>query len=126
MFVYHFVDLDLRVKLFFEKERAAENRGVDFEIRDISISANLYWRSKKISCRACLFFYHFIGDKKISFSSGHYWILLICLATVECVKYRGSRAIVDPVSLVPSYLHESEIFFLGYFVAPKYFLMGIS
>ena len=27
MFVYHFVDPDLRVETFFEKDEAAENRG---------------------------------------------------------------------------------------------------
>ena len=32
MFVYHFVDLDLRVGIFFEKEEAAKNGEVDFEI----------------------------------------------------------------------------------------------
>ena len=42
MFVYHFVDLDLRVETFFEKHEAAENGGLDFEIRDIGTSSNLY------------------------------------------------------------------------------------
>ena len=64
MFVYHFVDPDLRVKTFFEKEGEAENGGVDFEIGDIGTSANLYWRLKKISCRACLFFINIFGHKK--------------------------------------------------------------
>ena len=32
MFVYHFVDLDLRVGIFFEKEGAAKNGEVDFEM----------------------------------------------------------------------------------------------
>ena len=41
MFVYHFVDPDLRVDTFFEKEEAAKNSGVDFEIGDRSISAHL-------------------------------------------------------------------------------------
>ena len=35
MFVYHFVDPDLRVGLFFEKNGASENEGVDFEIGDV-------------------------------------------------------------------------------------------
>ena len=48
MFVYHFVDPDLRVETFFEKDEAAENGGVDFEIRDIGLSAHLYLRLKKI------------------------------------------------------------------------------
>ena len=63
-FVYHFVDLDLRFDIFFEKEWIAENRGVDIKIGDIGTSAHLYWRLKKISCRANLLFYYFIGDRK--------------------------------------------------------------
>ena len=35
MFVYHFVDPDLWIGIILEKERAAENGGVDFEIGDI-------------------------------------------------------------------------------------------
>ena len=42
MFIYHFVHPDLRVETFFEKDAAAENGGVDFEIGDIGTSANLY------------------------------------------------------------------------------------
>ena len=30
------------------------------EIGDIGTSAHLDWRLKKISCRACLFFYYFL------------------------------------------------------------------
>ena len=30
MFVYYFVDPDLRVKIIFKKERTAENGGIDF------------------------------------------------------------------------------------------------
>ena len=63
-FVYHFVDLDLRFDIFFEKEWIAENRGVDIKIGDIGTSGHLYWRLKKISCRAHLLFYYFIGDRK--------------------------------------------------------------
>ena len=68
IFVYHFVDFDLRVEIFFKKEWAGENGGVDFEIVDIGTSAHLHWRLKKISCRAFLFC-HFFGDKKIAFKS---------------------------------------------------------
>ena len=32
MFVYHFVDLDLGVEIFFKKEGATEKRDVRFEI----------------------------------------------------------------------------------------------
>ena len=35
MFVYHFVDPDLRVEIIFRKEGTAENGGIDFEIGDI-------------------------------------------------------------------------------------------
>ena len=74
MFVHHFVDPDLRIETFFEKEGTAENEGVDFEIEHIGTSAHLYWRLKKISCRACLLLYLFIfflggGKKKIVFKS---------------------------------------------------------
>ena len=69
VFVYHFVDPDLRVETFFEKDGAAKNGKVDFEIGDTGRSAHLYWRLKKISFRACLLSYCFFGDKKIAFKS---------------------------------------------------------
>ena len=47
MFIYHFVDLDLRVDAFFEKDGIPENGVVDFEIGDIDNSAHLYWRLEK-------------------------------------------------------------------------------
>ena len=47
LFVYHFVDPDPRVEIFFEKARAAENEGVGFEIGDIGTFVRLYWRLKK-------------------------------------------------------------------------------
>ena len=65
VFIYHFVDLDLRVELSFKKEGPAENGDVDFEIRDIGTSAHLFWRLKKTSCRACMLFYYSFGDKKL-------------------------------------------------------------
>ena len=34
MFVYHFIDPDLRVEVFFEKEDVTEQEIADFEIRD--------------------------------------------------------------------------------------------
>ena len=64
MFVYHFIDLDLRVEIYFEKEGAAENGIIDFEIGDIGTSTELYWNLKKISCRACLLFINFWVTKK--------------------------------------------------------------
>ena len=42
MFLYQFVDLNLRVVINFEKEWTAENGDVDFEIGDIDTSAHLH------------------------------------------------------------------------------------
>ena len=41
MFVYHFVDPDLRVKTLSEKNEAGENGVVDFETGDIGTSVQL-------------------------------------------------------------------------------------
>ena len=57
MFVYRFVDPELKVEIFIENERAAEKRSTDFEIGNIGTSGYLYWGLNKISCRACLPFY---------------------------------------------------------------------
>ena len=35
MFVYHFVDPDLRIETFFKKDKAPENGSVDVEIGDM-------------------------------------------------------------------------------------------
>ena len=40
--IYQFVDPDLRVEMFFEKEGATEKGGVDFEVGDTGTSAYLY------------------------------------------------------------------------------------
>ena len=40
MFVYQFVEPDLRIEVFFEKDGAAENGGVDFEIGHIGSSVH--------------------------------------------------------------------------------------
>ena len=42
MFVFHFVNPDLRVETFLEEEGTAENGNVDFEIGDIDTPAHLY------------------------------------------------------------------------------------
>ena len=42
MFVYHFVDPDLSVKIIFRKEWTAENGGIDFKIVDKDTSAHWY------------------------------------------------------------------------------------
>ena len=44
IFVYHFVDPDLKVEVIFRKEGAAENGATDFEIGGIGLSAHWYWR----------------------------------------------------------------------------------
>ena len=49
IFVYHFVDPDLKVEVIFRKEGTAENGGIDFEIGDIDTSAHWSWRLKKIA-----------------------------------------------------------------------------
>ena len=41
MFLYYFVDPDLKVWAFFKKEGAPENAGVDFEVGDIDTSSHL-------------------------------------------------------------------------------------
>ena len=41
MFVYHFVDPDLRVEIISRKEGTTKNEGIDFEVGDICSSA--YW-----------------------------------------------------------------------------------
>ena len=40
MFVYHFVNPDLRVEIIFRKERTAENGRIDFEM--VETSAHWY------------------------------------------------------------------------------------
>ena len=42
MFIYHFVDPDLRVERIFRKEGATENGESDFEIVDIDTSPHWY------------------------------------------------------------------------------------
>ena len=42
MFVYHFVNPDLRVEIIFKKEKTVENEGIDFEIVDIDTSVHWY------------------------------------------------------------------------------------
>ena len=65
MFISHFVDPDLRIEIFFEKQGAAKNAAVDFEIGDIDTSAHLYWRLMELSCKVCLlcFFSVFLATK---------------------------------------------------------------
>ena len=60
VFVYHFVDPDLRVEIFFEKEGAAGNGSDGLEIKDKATSEDLYWKLKKILCGACLLFFFLV------------------------------------------------------------------
>ena len=62
MFVYHFVDIDLRVEEFFELDGPAEN---DFEIGDIGTYTHFFWRLKKNLCRACVLFYYLLVTKNV-------------------------------------------------------------
>ena len=71
MFVYHFVDSDLRVEIIFRKDETSENGGIDFDIgyRDNTLSYkdigtfHTVLEVEEISCRACLLYYYFFGDK---------------------------------------------------------------
>ena len=90
MFTYHFVDPDLRVEIFFKTMGAAENECVDFEIEDIGTSTHLYWKLKKISCRACLLFHYFLGDTKKLLKIGTFIPLL--LKFFFCLPSYSSRS----------------------------------
>ena len=43
MLIYHFVDLNLGVEIFFEKERTTETWNVDFEVENSGTSVHLYF-----------------------------------------------------------------------------------
>ena len=70
MFIYHFIDPDLRVETIFEKDEAKENGGVDCEIA--LVHKYLYKLVLKVeenlmqSLSPLLLFF---GDKKIAFKS---------------------------------------------------------
>ena len=65
MFVSHFSDPDLRVEIFFEKEGAAENRGVDFEIwTQAPLHTSMEVEEIFIQSLSVLLFYCFFGDRK--------------------------------------------------------------
>ena len=70
MFIYHFIDPDLRVETIFEKDESTENGGVDCEIalvhkylhtRVLKVEENLM---QSLSALLLVF-----GDKKIGFKS---------------------------------------------------------
>ena len=52
IFVYHFLDPDLKVGVISRKEGTAENGENDFEIRDIGTSTYWYWRLKEIAFKS--------------------------------------------------------------------------
>ena len=52
IFVYHFVDPDVKVEVIFKKEGTTENGGINFEIGDIGTSAHWYCRLKKIAFKS--------------------------------------------------------------------------
>ena len=64
MLVYHFLDPDLRVKIFFKKDEAAENGGVDFEVGDIGTSAHLCSRLKRFHADPVCFLIILLVTKK--------------------------------------------------------------
>ena len=63
MLVYHLVDPSLRTEIFFRKEQAAENGGIDFEMGDIGTSAHWYWRLEKFHAEPIYFFITFLVTK---------------------------------------------------------------
>ena len=81
IFVYHFVDPDLKVEVIFRKEGTAENGGIDFEIGDIGTSAHWYWRLKKTAFKSLLilsFFNSFDLPGYSSKSRKIYTLRLLC------------------------------------------------
>ena len=97
MFGYHFIDPDLRIEIFFQKDAVAENGGLDFEKWDVGTSAHFYWRLKKISWRVSAFSLIFWW-KKIALKSSldlyfHPLIIeLFFLVTVQKAVVDASRA----------------------------------
>ena len=63
IFVYHFLDRDLRVEIISRKEGTAENRGTDFEIWDVGTSAHWFWRLKKFHAEPVCFLLPFWSQK---------------------------------------------------------------
>ena len=93
-FVYHIVDPDLRVETFFEKNGAAENGGVDFEIGEIGTSVHLYCRSRKFFCRACLLCYCFLVTK-VAFKSSLDLYFHPCITEFRIEENIHTKTVVD-------------------------------
>ena len=68
MFVYHFVDPDLRVETFFKKDEAAENGGIDFK-RGYRHLCTLILKVEENFMQSLSALLLFFGDKKVSFKS---------------------------------------------------------
>ena len=64
---HHFLDLDLRIEISFEKEAAAENGGVDFETGDIY--KLLLEIDENFMQSLCTFLFFISVDKKIAFEN---------------------------------------------------------
>ena len=95
MFVYHFVDPDLTVETFFEIDRGAENRVVDFGIGNIGTSACLYWIWKKISCKTCLLSYCFLCQQKVAFKSSLYQYFHYSIIEFRIEEKIHTKTVVD-------------------------------
>ena len=68
MFIYHFVDPDLRVETFFKKDEAAENGGVDFKMGYRYFCTLVLKVEENFMQSLCTLLY-FFGGKKIAFKS---------------------------------------------------------
>ena len=70
MFIYHFIDPDLRVETIFEKDEAKENGGVDCEIALVhKYLYKLVLKVEKNLMQSLSPLLLFFGDKKIAFKS---------------------------------------------------------
>ena len=63
MCVYHFVDPDQKVQIFFKNEGTAENGVNDYKIGDISTSSHLHWSLKNFM-QSLSAFYCFLVTKR--------------------------------------------------------------
>ena len=116
MFVYHFFDLDVRVEIIFRKEEKAGSGDIYFEIGDIGTSADWYWRLKKISCRACVFFYSlFITSFKSPFDV-YFYPFTVRLDYLDLRSY--SSKIEEKIHITAVVLLCSEVLGKGFFCFP--------
>ena len=83
------------VEAFFEKDKAAENGSVNFEIADIDTFAYLHWSLKKISCRTCLLSYCFFGYKIWFLKALFISTFILTLLSSELRKKIHTKAVID-------------------------------